>query len=92
MRNQQSFETEGGDINERSASQTNLGLINLATKGVDRPQFNWLEVVTFILIIVAALYCAKIWCKGRVPPLPLPPDILDFFEFGKNLKFDDPLL
>ena len=21
---------------------------------------------------------------------PLPPDVLDFFEFGKNLKLDDP--
>ena len=25
-------------------------------------------------------------------PPPLPQDILDFFEFGKNLKFDEPPL
>ena len=72
MGNKQYFETEGGDINERSASQTNLGLVNFASKGVDRPQFNWLEVVTFILIIVTALYCAKIWCKRRVPNKKCP--------------------
>ena len=23
-------------------------------------------------------------------PPPLPQDVLDFFEFGKNWKFDDP--
>ena len=32
---------------------------------MERPQFNWLEVVTFILIMVASIYCAKIWCKKR---------------------------
>ena len=24
------------------------------------------------------------------PPAPLPKDVLDFFEFGKHRKFDDP--
>ena len=27
--------------------------------------------------------------SGKSPP-PLPQDVLDFFEFGKNWKFDDP--
>ena len=25
-----------------------------------------------------------------IAPPPLPPDALDFFEFGKNWKYDDP--
>ena len=52
-------------IDERSASQNNLGLANFRSESLDRPQFTWLEVVTFILIMVTALYCLKIWCKRR---------------------------
>ena len=35
--------------------------------------------------------CLKKWKKSKIflPP-PLPQDVLDFFEFGKNSKFDDP--
>ena len=55
-----SIETEGGDVDEHLSSQTNLGLVNLASLSLDRPQFNWLEVVTFIPIIIGVLYCAKI--------------------------------
>ena len=37
--------------------------------------------------------CHKNWKKSTIflaPPPSLPLDNLDFFEFGKNLKFDDP--
>ena len=38
--------------------------------------------------------CRKKWKKSTIfltPPC-LPKDVLDFFEFGKNRKFDDPPL
>ena len=30
------------------------------------------------------------WKKSTIFLTPLPQDVLDFFEFGKNWKFDDP--
>ena len=54
------IETEGGDVDEHSSSQTNLGIVNFESESLDKPKCNWLEVVTFILIIIAVLYCAKI--------------------------------
>ena len=37
--------------------------------------------------------CHKKWKKFTIflTPPPLPQDVLDFFEFGKNWKFDEPL-
>ena len=34
--------------------------------------------------------CHKKWKKFTIFLTPLPQDVLDFFEFGKNRKFDDP--
>ena len=52
-------------MDECSGSQTNLGLVNFASESLDKPQFNYLEILSFILIMIAELYCVKIWCKNR---------------------------
>ena len=60
-----SVSTEGEDVDERSGSKINLRLVNFASESLDQPQFNFLEILTFISIMIAALYCVKIWCKKR---------------------------
>ena len=57
---------EGGDVNEQSTSQTDLGLVNIASEDFGMSRFNKiLEVLSFIILIVAATYCVEKWCKNR---------------------------
>ena len=56
--------THNGDIDNCSNEQSNYGLINVASKSLNS-SFNLLEIVTFILVGLEALYFLWLWCKRR---------------------------
>ena len=42
------------------------GLLNFANESFNQPQFNFLEILTFGMITLAALYCLRLWCERRL--------------------------
>ena len=57
--------TEGEDLDDHSNTQANYGLTNFANESFDQPQFNFLEIFTFVMITLAAFYCLRVWCERR---------------------------
>ena len=57
--------TEGGNLDDCSNTQTNLGLVIFANETFSEQQFNFLEILTFVMIALAALYCLRVWCEQR---------------------------
>ena len=63
MCNKWSVNTE---VSERSTLPTSMGLLNIASEGFGMSKFNdILEVLSFIILFVAAIYCIRRWCKNR---------------------------
>ena len=63
MCNKWSVNTE---VSERSTLPTSMGLLNIASEGFGMSKFNdILEVLSYIILYVAAIYCIRRWCKKR---------------------------
>ena len=62
-----SSQTESGDIenDEKRNEMSNFGLINLSSESLTSSPLNLVEIVTFLLIFIAAAYCFRIYYQRR---------------------------
>ena len=56
--------TDEGDFDNRRNEQSNFHLISVASESLNS-SFNFVEIVTFVLVRLAALYFLRIWCEKR---------------------------
>ena len=56
-----------GDINtdSKTTENANYGLINLSSEPLSGGNINFLEIATFILIFIGAIYCLKVCCQRQ---------------------------
>ena len=57
-----SASTDEGDIDNCSTEQSNYGSINVASESLNL-SYNLVEILTFVLVGLAALYFLRIWCE-----------------------------
>ena len=57
--------TDDGTIDNRANEQSNFGLVNIASKSLNVSSLNFIEIFTFILVGLTALYFLQLWCEKR---------------------------
>ena len=54
---------DDGEIKNSSNKQNNFGLVNLASENLDSTSWNFIEIFTFVVVGIGALYFLRLWCE-----------------------------